>query len=221
MFGSMRFGSCALAITFFSATLGAQAKTSLRPQCTMPDTTKEWFKLQREWLDDSKHAWTNDTLRAAVMKAAGLDVSKPAPVQYGWTTLESPARDSASAAILKPMMGRGSAWPTRGIAGAAGAHAAFLLILRDSSLENAGMHKFMEAGLGEAFETETAMLEDRTRVRAGRGQLYGTVLKEGRDGRLTPARIEDSSHVELRRETAWLPPLKQSVCAAAAGLSSR
>jgi hypothetical protein len=208
----------AVALVLASPTLAAQAKNV---KCAMPDTTKEWFTLQREWLDDSKHAWTNDTLRAAVMKAAGLDPSVSAPVQYGWTTLGSPAQDPASAAILKPMLARGSAFPTRGAVGAAGAHAAFLLILRDSSLENAGMHKFMEAGPGEGFETETAMLEDRTRVRAGRGQLYGTVLKAGVDGKLVPARIEDSSHVELRRETAWLPPLKQSVCAAANEKSSR
>jgi hypothetical protein len=32
--------------------------------------------------------------------------------------------------------------------------------------------------------------------------------------------MEDSAHVDLRRESAWLPPLKQSVCAAAAGKSS-
>jgi hypothetical protein len=208
----------AVALVLAAPALAAQAKNA---KCAMPDTTKEWFKLQREWLDDSKHAWTGDTLRTLVMKAAGLDPSKPVPVQYGWTTLESPAQDPAAAAVLKPMMARGAAFPTRGVAGAGGAHAAFLLILRDSSIENSGVHKFMEAGLGEAFETETAMLEDRTRVRAGRGQLYGTVLKAGADGKLVPVRIEDSSHVELRRETAWLPPLKQSVCAAANGKSSR
>jgi hypothetical protein len=33
-------------------------------------------------------------------------------------------------------------------------------------------------------------------------------------------RMEDSAHVELRRESAWLPPLKESVCAARAGKSS-
>ena len=79
------------------------------------------------------------------------------------------------------------------------------------------VRRTMEAGLGEAFETETAMLEDRVRVRAGRGQLYGTVLRALGDGTFAPLRIEDSTHVELRRESAWLPPLKQSVCAARAG----
>lgn len=205
-----------------AATVIALSTTSLSAQkCTLPDTTKQWFKDQRAWLDDSKHAWTNDTLRTKVMLAAGLDPAKPVPVQFGWTTLESPARDSASAAVLRSMMGRGAQFPTRGVAGAGGAHAAFLLILRDSTIEGRGMHRFMEAGLGEGFETETAMLEDRTRIRSGRGQLYGTVLHAGADGKLVPMHIEDSAHVDLRRETAWLPPLKQSVCAAAAGLVSR
>jgi hypothetical protein len=206
----------AAAIAFCASTLGAQAK------CVMPDTTKQWAKDQRTWLDDSKHTWTNDTLRTKVMTAAGLDPAKSLPLQFGWTTLESPARDSVTASFLRPMMvGRGGVFPTKGVAGAGGTHAAFLLLLRDSTLENRGMHRFMEAGLGEGFETETAMLEDRTRIRAGRGQLYGTVLKAGADGKLIPLHIEDSAHVDLRRETAWLPPLKQSVCAAAAGISSR
>ena len=216
-YSRMTLGFAIATVAFTAPALHAQAKGA---KCAMPDTTREWFKLQREWLDDSKHAWTNDTLRMKVMIAAGLDPAKQVGVQYGWTTLESTPRDSASAAILRPMMGRGGTFPTRGVVGAGGAHAAFLLLMRDSTLENRGMHRFMEAGLGEGFETETAMLEDRTRVRAGRGQLYGTVLKAGADGKLAPLRIEDSAHVDLRRESAWLPPLKQSVCAAAAGKSS-
>ena len=210
----------ATAIVIAAASLGAQAMRAQGAKCAMPDTTMDWFKSQSAWLDDSKHAWTNDSLRMTVMKAAGLDPSKPVPVQYGWTTLESPARDSASAAVLRPMMARGAPFPTRGVAGAGGAHATFLLILRDSTLENAAMHKFMEAGLGEGFETETAMLEDQTRLRAGRGQIYGTVLHAAPGGKLVPTHIEDSAHVDLRRESAWLPPLGQSVCAAAAGKSA-
>jgi hypothetical protein len=216
-YSTVKLGFAAAAIASSSAVLGAQARSA---NCAMPDTTKEWFKLQREWLDDSKHAWTNDSLRMKVMSAAGLDPAKQVPVQFGWTTLESTPRDSASAAILRPMMGRGGMFPTRGVVGAGGAHAAFLLLMRDSTLENRGMHRFMEAGLGEGFETETAMLEDRTRVRAGRGQLYGTVLSRKADGTLAPLRIEDLAHVDLRRESAWLPPLKQSLCAATAGRSS-
>jgi hypothetical protein len=214
---AMNFGAAFVALAVAAAPLAAQAKNA---KCTMPDTTKQWFKDQRAWLDDSKHAWTNDSLRRVVMKAAGLDPSKPAPVSYGWTTLDPVPPNPAAAAILTPLMARGAVFPTRGVVGAGGAHATFLLILSDSTFEVGGMHHFMEAGLGEGFETETAMLEDRTRLRAGRGQIYGTVLHAGPDGKLVPMRMEDSAHVDLRRETAWLPPLKQSVCAAAAGRTS-
>jgi hypothetical protein len=220
-YSAMKLTAAIAGIALMSLPLGAQAKKAAKAAgCPMPDTTMQWFKDQRAWLDDSKHAWTNDTLRQQIIKAAGLDPSKPAPVEFGWTTLDAKS-DPAAAAILKPMMARGAAFPTRGVVGAAGAHAAFLLLLSDSTLENGGMHHFMEAGLGEGFETETAMLEDRTRVRAGRGQIYGTVLHAGPDGKLVPVHLEDSAHVDLRRETAWLPPLKQSLCAAAAGQTSR
>jgi hypothetical protein len=217
-YATMTLGVAITAIALASAPLSAQAKKAVK--CAMPDTTMQWFKDQRAWLDDSKHAWTDDTLREKIMRAAGLDPSAAAPVEFGWTTIDPSSADVASAAVLKPMMARGAVFPTRGKVGAGGAHAAFLLILRDTTLEVGGMHHFMEAGLGEGFETETAMLEDRTRLRAGRGQIYGTVLHAGPDGKLVPMRIEDSAHVDLRRETAWLPPLKQSLCAAAAGKSS-
>jgi hypothetical protein len=58
------------------------------------------------------------------------------------------------------------------------------------------------------------MLEDRVRVHAGRGQLYGSQLKRGADGKWAPVRIEDSTHVDLRRDGAWLPPLAQAICVA-------
>ena len=58
----------------------------------------------------------------------------------------------------------------------------------------------MEAGLGESFEADVAVLEDRVRVRAGRGQLYGTALVENA-GRVAPARMEKwcSLLAEVRR----------------------
>ena len=42
------------AIAFTSLPLGAQAKKAAGgARCTMPDTTMQWFKDQRAWLDDS------------------------------------------------------------------------------------------------------------------------------------------------------------------------
>jgi hypothetical protein len=213
-YSSIKLGCIAAAIASLSLPLAAQGN---RARCTMPDTTKDWAKSQRAWLDDSKHDWSNDSLRQKLVRSAGLDPSRPAPLQLGWTTFDaSKTPDSAAVAILRTgMRTRGAPFPTRSVVGALGAHAVWTIILGDSALEASVMRRTMEAGLGEAFETETAMLEDRVRVRAGRGQLYGTLLLASADGTLAPARIEDSAHVDLRRESAWLPPLRQSVCAAA------
>jgi hypothetical protein len=213
--------------TMVAATVAAApaplAAQGSRARCTMPDTTMEWARSQRAWLDDSRHDWSNDTLRLKLVNAAGLDASKPMPLLLGWTTLDATRKpDSAAVALLRAGMAtRGAPFPTRSVVGAAGVSAVWSIIFGDSALEAGVMRRTMEAGLGEAFETETAMLEDRVRVRAGRGQLYGTLLRANADGTLAPARIEDSAHVDLRRESAWLPPLKQSVCAATAGTSRR
>ena len=219
-YSTLILGGLAATLVLSSFPLAAQGN---RAHCTMPDTTKDWAKSQRAWLDDSKHDWSNDTLRQQLVKAAKLDASKAAPLLLGWTTFDAAkAPDSAAVAMLRAgMKTRGAPFPTRSVVGALGVHAVWTIIVGDSALEAGVMRRTMEAGLGEAFETATAMLEDRVRVRAGRGQLYGTLLRANADGTLAPARIEDSAHVDMRREAAWLPPLKQSVCAAAAGRSSR
>jgi hypothetical protein len=206
----------ALCAATLALPLAAQATPGRAPRCTMPDTTKEWSKQQRAWLDDSKHDWANDSLRQALVRAAGVDASRPLAVQTGWTLLDASAapRDSASIAMLRGMMRqRGSPWPTRSVVGAAGVRAVWLLTVGDSALEGSVLRRMMEAGLGESFEADVAVLEDRVRVRAGRGQLYGTVFRQNA-GVLTSARIEDSVHVDLRRDAAAMPPLEQAVCAA-------
>jgi len=127
------------------------------------------------------------------------------------------AGDSAGTALVRAQLRqpRGSPFPTRSVVGAAGVRAVWLLALGDTVLEAAVMRRFMEAGLGEAFEADVAVLEDRVRTRAGRGQLYGTALTTtGERSARVPLRIEDSAHVDLRRDAAGLPPLSQSVCAA-------
>ncbi len=191
-------------------------KTARAPSCRI-DATAEWAKLQRAFFDDSKHDWTNDTLRTLLLTSAGIDASKPFPLQPGFTRLDdwtSPA-DPAGAELLRARAAqRGSVWPTRSVVGAAGVHAVWLIAMSDSLLEPIVLKRQMEAGLGESFEPEVAMLEDRVRARTGRGQLYGSALRLNASGVLAPTRIEDSSHVDLRRDAAWLPTLAQSVCAA-------
>jgi hypothetical protein len=211
----------ATAVSLATVPLAAQKtapKSSRAPACGI-DSTAEWFKLQRAYFDESKHDWSNDTLRTLLLKSAGVDAAAPLQVQLGFTRLDqwTTPVDPAGAELLRARAAqRGSVWPTRSVVGAAGVHAVWLIAMSDSALEAIVMRRVMEAGPGESFEPEVAMLEDRVRARSGRGQLYGSALRPGATGALAPTRIEDSSHVDLRRDGAWLPTLKQSVCAASA-----
>jgi hypothetical protein len=55
------------------------------------------------------------------------------------------------------------------------------------------------------------VLEDKVRLQSGRKQLYGSQLRTV-GGNLVPAPIEDSTHVDVRRDAAGLPPLRQAMC---------
>ena len=195
------------------------AATASAAKCTMPDAKLAWHKDQAEWLTEPTKDWSNDSLRTALLSAAGLDVPAALAPKPGFTLKDAApiggsAGDAVRALLKSRLATRGSVWPTRSVVGAAGMHAAFLLVLGDSALEAAAVRRFMEAGPQESFATDVAMLEDRVRVRNGRGQLYGTMLVADEKGVLSPTHLEDAPHADLRRDGAMLPPIKQSLCAA-------
>ncbi|HTR77420.1 MAG TPA: DUF6624 domain-containing protein [Gemmatimonadaceae bacterium] len=107
--------------------------------------------------------------------------------------------------------GGGAPWPTKSVVGAAGVRAVFVIMQSDSALQESGMHQLMEPGPDEDIAADIAILNDRTRLRAGRKQPFGTQLHMV-GGKLIPLPIEDSAHVDLRRDDAGLPPLVWSVC---------
>ena len=107
-----------------SSVLGAQAC-----KYSMKDA---WVKRQAEYFDDSKGGWSNDTLRTALLNAAGLTVPLKIPVQLGVAIQgrEKPLGANAAAVtaeLVKLAAVRGSAWPTKSVVGAAGTHAVYLL----------------------------------------------------------------------------------------------
>ena len=48
----------------------------------------------------------------------------------------------------------------------------------------------------------------------GRKQIYGTQFKLGANGAVVLAPMEDSTHADLRREDAGLPPFAVGLCLA-------
>ena len=185
--------------------------------CAKPDTTAAWYRTQRESLNDSQRNWSNDTLRTMLLQMAGLDEARALVPQQGWQLPgAAPAMGDTSAPKLRALTrDRGSTWPTRDVVGAAGVRAVWVIVQRDTGLERSALRRMMEAGLGASVEADVAVLEDRIRLRSGRKQLYGTQLLARDGGAPRPLPIEDSSHVDLRRDAAGLPPLRSAVCAAA------
>jgi hypothetical protein len=193
-------------------------RAKLAPECTWKPSDA-WVKRQAEFFDESKHDWSNDSLRTALLDAAGLKAPLKAPVQFGVRVDGNDSTPTAGAAAMvealkKLAATRGSTWPTKSIVGASGTHAVFLLISLDTALAKAGLHRMMEAGPAESPAADVATLEDRLRIVSGRKQIYGTQFRRAPDGKVMLAPMEDSAHADLRREDASLPPFKLGLCMA-------
>jgi hypothetical protein len=177
-----------------------------------------WVERQAEFFDDSRHDWSDDTLRTALLAAAGLSPSLKPPVNLGVQIAGREAKLGATAdemvVRLKALAAqRGSAWPTRSVVGAAGTHAVYLLSQRDTALSRAALHRVMEAGPAESPAIDVAVWEDALRMFSGRKQIYGTQFRL-ENGKVVLAPMEDSAHADLRREDAGLPPFKLGMCLA-------
>ena len=55
-----------------ASALGAKRASRSRPPTCDWKPTDAWVKRQAEFFDDSKHDWSDDTLRTALLQAAGL-----------------------------------------------------------------------------------------------------------------------------------------------------
>jgi len=210
-----------LTALLLTAPIAAQPVTKAQPRhgqgaCRV-DSTAAWYQDQRARLDESKGGWSDDALRDALVRGTSLDIEAPLPVQLGFELHDAPPAgrgDSATVERLRALAAqRGARWPTRSVVGPAGVRAVWLVAAGDTALAPVVLHRLVEAGPDESLPADVAVLEDRLRIRAGRRQLYGSQMRVV-NGRVTPYPIEDAEHVDLRRESAGLPPLALSLCLA-------
>jgi hypothetical protein len=206
-----------LMVAALIATAGGPVAGQVGPKaCTLPDTTKDWYRKQREWWAlDAAHDWSNDSLRAQLIAAMEqLSPSRPGgfPVQLGvevaGRAIGEPVALVVEARNRLREMAQKRSWPVRSMVGPAGVRAAWMIASTDSTLAVTAIHRMMEAGPGEASESDVAVLEDRFRLSRGRKQLYASQLSVG----FEPAPTEDLPHVDLRRDAAYLPPLATAIC---------
>jgi hypothetical protein len=105
-------------------------------------------------------------------------------------------------------------WPGWSLVGEDGALAAWVLIQHadlDPALQDRGLALMRGAVAAEdADPGDLAYLIDRVLVRQGIPQVYGTRLRSGPDGEISPATpIEDEANVDERRRAAGLPTLEE------------
>ncbi len=194
---------------------GKKSSRQIATACKITDKSA-WVVRQAAWFAEAGHPWSDDSLRQTLIAAAQLPAELTLPAQYGFVFAGATAagsNDSLIATLTKAATARGAKFPTKSTVGAAGMHAVFLLALRDTALARAALHRLMEAGPDESPAADVAVLEDRVRLASNRRQIYGTQF-EVVSGRATLLPMEDSAHVDLRREDAGLPPFKTSVCVA-------
>src|SRR5947209_10202064 len=104
-----------------AATIVALLPAVVQAQAACKWNAKDaWVKRQAEFFDDSKHDWSDDTLRTALLRAAGLEGSLKAPVNSG-VQIEGklpgygPGADDMIARLKALAAVRGSAWPTKSV----------------------------------------------------------------------------------------------------------
>ena len=206
-----------IALALAPLAAGAQSMSAKGPAKCAWKPGDAWVSRQAEFFDDSKHDWSDDTLRTALLKAAGLGAGLRAPVQLGVQVEgRAPALGPTAAEMTEQLKAlaaqRGSKWPTRSVVGAAGVHAVYLLSQSDTGLARNVLHRMMEAGPAESPAADVATFEDHMRLVWGRKQIYGTQFRVGANGKIELAPMEDSAHADLRREDAGLPPFKVGLC---------
>src|SRR3954471_22812399 len=139
----------------------AAAQQATSPACRV-DTTAEWYRRQRAFLDESKHDWSNDSLRSVLLQITGVSTA-PLPLQFGVhvlgrDTLASLAGDPHALVAQLRATPRGGTWPLRSVVGAAGTRAMLALALHDTTFAPMVMHRMMEAGESESLGADVATL---------------------------------------------------------------
>ncbi len=220
-FTTAAFARTALLTVVAASALSAQTRPSSKSTTPQPGTCKfsatdAWVTRQATFFDDAGKQWTDDTLRVALLKAAGLSLPLKVPVSYGVqidgaTPPLGPTANEMIEQLKKLAAVRGSAWPTKSVVGAAATHAVYLLAQQDTGLARTVLHRMMEAGPLESPAIDVAVFEDHMRLVWGRKQLYGTQFITA-NGKIALAAMEDSAHADMRREGASLPPFKLGVC---------
>ena len=164
-------------------------------------------ELLKMGADDQKY---RGVIEAEALKMASTGTAK-ASDEFVAAVKSQDEIDARNMARLEEVI-KQHGWPGKSLVGKEASQAAFL-ILQHTDLTR--QQKYLPllkkaARKGDARPADVAMLEDRILVGRGKKQIYGTQVRSGPEtgGKLVLAPIEDEEHVDKRRASVGLMPLK-------------
>lgn len=206
------------AVPFATSAAQSIGADSALNACVEHDTTAAWRQISAAWENESGQHWSNDPLRRQLLALGKADQAVRSGPGLSDSLHDSgfirrmQVRDSLDAAALREIIAR-YGWPTRSLVGAKGTSAAFLIAQHNDSLQPEALRLMRALPAGEVSRSDLALLEDRVRVNQGKPQLYGSQLKDSKDGKsLVFDPIDDVEHFDARRASVGLQPLPLYIC---------
>jgi len=181
-----------------------------------PDTAEAWVRVAMDWRAEAPGAWSNDSLRNELLALGKADQDAREGITPGKLKDTTFGRrlmlgDSLRSVRMNAILDR-YGWPGKSMVGVAGAAAAFLLVQHSAALGPRGLSLMQAAKPGEVSPADLALVIDRQRTSAGHPQVYGSQLDPSHSDVLQFFPIEDPLHVDERRSTTGLPPLRAYAC---------
>jgi hypothetical protein len=177
-----------------------------------PDSTAQWVRVSRQWSQETPGAWSNASLRNELLALGKADQDARegiTPEKMEDTAFERLVMrgDSVRSARMNSILDR-YGWPGKSMVGVRGEAAAFLLVQHSAALGPKGLSLMQAAKPGEVSRADLALVIDRQRTSMGQPQIYGSQLDLRQPAVMRFFAIEDPAHVDERRATMGLPPLR-------------
>ena len=178
----------------------------------VPDTGRYHIVVRAEgWEAAPRLVWDPKTAGALDILVYPAEVPEPALaaelIEMGSQERVKPgdsAREKRLGAIIDA-----KGWPSVSMVGYEAAAGAWTVAQHASPAFLKRCLPLMQAAAAkqEINPQHLALSIDRARVEAGKPQMYGSQLRDGKGGKLEPYPIEDAAHIDARRAAMGMEPL--------------
>lgn len=181
-----------------------------------PDSSAQWVRVGRQWAHQTPGAWSNASLRDVLLALgradqdarAGMTAERMKDSAFARRLMRGDSLRSAQMSAILDQYG----WPGKSMVGVDGETAAFHLVQHSATLGPRGLALMQAARPGEVSPADLALVVDRQKTYSNQLQVYGSQLDVQHAAALRFFAIADPAHVDERRATMGLPPLRPYAC---------